>query len=293
MWALDGVANFVPYVAVPLLVLMPAALVLRRHVLSLLAGGALLVVLVLTTAPTLLFLELPGDAPPDASQLRVVTANVLMSNERLEDLASDVLAQQPDVIVFQELRHDLSGVAPALAAAYPYRLSTEEPWVTVASRLPLEDGAHLRLPREERHRDLLTATLEVDGQRITLIAGHVMPPLDGEAFAITLEQHELLTGAAAAADGPLIVVGDLNATSLSPTFAGFLWKTGLRIAASDRWPTATFSAYGLGLRIDHVLVRDVAVTGEAVFDLAGSDHRGVAVDIALPPDAGGGATVRR
>src|SRR5690606_18134849 len=114
MWALEGLANFVPYAVVPLLVLMPTALVLRRRVLSLLAGGTLLVVLALTAAPTVLFLELPGDSPAGATHLRVVTANVLMSNERLEDLANNVLAQDPDVVVFEELTQDLEKVAPAL-----------------------------------------------------------------------------------------------------------------------------------------------------------------------------------
>jgi len=293
MWALEGLANFVPYAVVPLLVLMPTALVLRRRMVSVLAGGALLAVLGLTATPTLLFLELPDDPPANAARLRVVTANVLMSNERLDALASDVLAQQPDVVVFEELTYDLEEVAPELAAEYPFRLSTAAPWVTVASRLPLEDTRRLDLPGNDRGRDLLTATIEVGGQRLTLIAGHLMPPLNHDAFEVTRQQHEVLNKAISEVTGPLLVVGDLNATSLSPTFAGFLWGTGLRIAAADRWPDSTYSVHGLGIRIDHVLVRDVGVSDERVFDLAGSDHRGVAVDVTLPSSENMGVAAHR
>jgi endonuclease/exonuclease/phosphatase (EEP) superfamily protein YafD len=293
MWALEGLANFVPYAVVPLLVLMPTALVLRRRVLSLLAGGTLLVVLALTAAPTLLFLELPGDSPAGAAHLRVVTANVLMSNARLEDLANNVLAQDPDIVVFEELTRDLEEVAPALAAAYPYRLSTEAPWVTIASRLPLEETRRLGTDGEDRGRDLLSAAVEVNGQRLTLVAGHLMPPLNHDAFEVTRRQHEVLNKAIDEVTGPLLVVGDLNATSLSPTFAGFLWSTGLRIAAADRWPDSTYSVHGLGIRIDHVLVRDIGVSAERVFDLAGSDHRGVAVDVTLPSSENMGIAAHR
>ncbi|MBM3140716.1 MAG: hypothetical protein FJZ92_11080 [Chloroflexi bacterium] len=94
----------------------------------------------------------------------------------------------------------------------------------------------------------------------------------------------LLASEARAVAGPLLVVGDLNASTLSPSFARLLWRTGLRVATATRWPDATYHAYGrLAVRLDHVLVRGVGVAGEQVFELAGSDHRGVAVEVALLP----------
>jgi endonuclease/exonuclease/phosphatase (EEP) superfamily protein YafD len=293
MWALEGVANFIPYAVVPLLLLTPVALIARRRWIAVIMGTTLLAGLALVATPTLLFLEVAADTPAGSSQLRVVTANVLMTNDELDSLADDVLAQAPDLIVFQELRHDIEDFSPTLASRYPFRLSTAEPWVTIASRFPLEDARNLDLPGGDRGRDLLTATIEVDGQRLTVIAGHLMPPLNHDAFEVTRQQHEVLDDAIREITGPLLVVGDLNATALSPTFAGFLWSTGLRIAASDRWPDPTYTAYGLGLRIDHVLVRDAGVGAERVFDLAGSDHRGVAVDVTLPPGEAVGVAANR
>lgn len=241
----------------------------------------------------LFFVTLSGGAAPDAPRLRVVTANVLMSNEQLPALARDVLAQKPDVIVFEELRHDLSEVAPEIAETYPYRVSTETPWVTLASRFPLEDARRLPISAADRGRDLLKADIVVDGQRLTLVAVHFMPPLDGEAFAINRQQREVLESALSEVDGPLLVVGDFNATTLSPTFARLLLGTGLRIASTSRLMAPTYFAYGrLGVRIDHVLVRNMDVVQDEVFTLTGSDHRGLSVEVGLRPGGGALAAAR-
>ncbi len=292
MWAIDGLANFLPYAGLPLLLAAPAPFFMRRRMLALLAVVPIMVWLVLLLTP-IFFVTLTGHASPGAPMLRVVTANVLMSNDQLSALAADVLAQAPDVIVFEELQHDLSEVSPELAKAYPYRMSTETPWVTVASRLPL-DGAHrLAISADDRGRDLLMATIEVDGQRLTLIAVHFMPPLDGDAYEVNRQQREALETAVAETDGPLMVVGDFNATTLSPTFARLLLGTHLRIASASRMMTPTYYAYGrLGIRIDHVLVRDVDVVRDEVFTLTGSDHRGLSVEVGLQRGGGTLAATR-
>ena len=114
-----------------------------------------------------------------------------------------------------------------------------------------------------------------------------MPPLDGEAFEVNRQQREVLERAVAGVDGPLIVLGDFNATTLSPTFARLLFGTGLRIASASRMMAPTYYAYGrLGVRIDHVLVRNVDVVHDEVFTLTGSDHRGVSVEVGLQPGSG-------
>lgn len=284
MWAIDGLANFLPYAGLPLLLFVaPATFLMRRRMLVALVLTPVVVWVIILLTPTF-FVTLTGDAPPTATRLRVVTANVLMSNEQLSTLANDVLAQAPDIVVFEELRHDLTEVSPVLATAYPYHISTETPWVTVASRLPLGGAKRLTISADDRGRDLLTATVEIDGQRLTLIAVHLMPPLNAEAFEVNRQQREVLEAAVAGVDGPLMVLGDFNATTLSPTFARLLAGTDLRIASSSRMMSPTYYAYGrLGVRIDHVLVRNLDVVGDQVFTLTGSDHRGLSVEVGLQP----------
>jgi len=284
VWAVDGLANFLPYAGLPLLLFVaPATFLMRRRMLVVLALIPVVVWVIILLTPAF-FVTLTGHASPNATRLRVVTANVLMSNEQLPTLASDVLAQAPDVVVFEELRHDLAEVSPVLAATYPYRISTETPWVTVASRFPLEGARRLAISADDRGRDLLTATVVADGQRLTLIAVHFMPPLDAEAFEVNRQQREVLEAAVADMDGPVMVAGDFNATTLSPTFARLLFGTDLRIASTSRMMSPTYYAYGrLGVRIDHVLVRNLDVVSDEVFTLTGSDHRGLSVEVGLQP----------
>ena len=73
------------------------------------------------------------------------------------------------MVVFEELYHSLETFSPALAAAYPYRISTEQQWVTLASRLPLQDARRLPLAEAVPGREPLTAAVEVNGQTVRSI----------------------------------------------------------------------------------------------------------------------------
>jgi vancomycin resistance protein VanJ len=278
MWLVNGVFNFLPLFWIALLLPVMAAAPFRRHRVTLLSAVPLAGVLMLMGGSrSLMTAGQACEAPPT---IRVATANVLMSNDRLPDLARDILDQSPDVVVFEELRYDLESFSPDLARAYPYRISTETNWLTIASRLPLHDARRLTLTVDAPGREPLAAEVEAGGQRVTILAVHAQVPLSAQTYRLHQEQYALLAAEAKAAAGPVIALGDFNATVFSPLFARFVWSTGLRVASADQVPTH-FPRQHLGLRIDHVLVRGGAVCGELVFDLTGSDHRGVAVGVRL------------
>ncbi|MGE3855555.1 MAG: endonuclease/exonuclease/phosphatase family protein [Dehalococcoidia bacterium] len=274
MWFVNGLLNFLPQFWLVMLLPLMLALPFRRHRVTLLSAAPFAaVLLVMGGARTL---SADGQAC-EAPTLRVATANVLMSNDRLPELARDILDQAPDVVVFEELRHDLEDFSPELALAYPYRISTATRWMTLASRLPLEDARRLTLEVDAPGREPLAAEVRVGGQTVTVLAVHAQPPLSASTYRLHQQQYARLAEEAQAAEGPVIALGDFNATVFSPLFARFVWSNGLRVA-SDNEPTH-FPRRNLGLRIDHVLVRDVGVCEERVFDLTGSDHRGVAVGV--------------
>ena len=143
MWLVNGVFNFLPLFWIALLVPVMAAAPFRRHRITLLSALPLAGVLLLMGGSRSLIAA--GEACEVPPTLRVATANVLMSNDRLPELARDILDQSPDVVVFEELRYDLEAFSPDLARAYPYRISTETKWLTLASRLPLHDARRLPL----------------------------------------------------------------------------------------------------------------------------------------------------
>lgn len=274
MWFVNGLLNFLPQFWLVLLVPLMVAMPFRRPRVTLLSAVPLAgVLLLMGGARTLAATGQACEAPA----LRVVTANVLMSNDRLPELARDILDQAPDVVVFEELRYDLESFSPELAQAYPYRISTETRWMTLASRLPLEDARRLTLEEDAPGREPLAAEVRVGGETITVLAVHAQPPLSASTYRLHQQQYARLAQEAKAATGPVIALGDFNATVFSPLFAWFVWGNGMSVA-SDGEPTH-FPRHNLGLRIDHVLVRDVGVCDERVFELTGSDHRGVAVGV--------------
>jgi len=292
VWIINGGANFLPFAVIPLVLVLGAVALLGRWRLTLLAA----LPLVAWSALMLGSRELLTTAASctAAPELRAMTANVLMSNHELGALARDVLAADPDVVVFQELREDFASAFPELAERYPYHISTEEPWVTLASRLPLEDARRIDLLIEDKARQPLAATVTVRGRPVTLFAIHVMPPLNSAANALHAAQYHLLAQQVAlTTPGPLLVIGDFNATPLSPTFARFLVGSGLRLSAASGGQAPThFPRAHLGLRIDHVLQRGFQVCGEQVVTLTGSDHRGVVVDLRLGETATSDAVKR-
>jgi endonuclease/exonuclease/phosphatase (EEP) superfamily protein YafD len=283
LWLLNGGFNFLPYAGAPLLLLIGGIALFRQRRATVLACAPLALWACAMVASNFLFaFAKPCGDEGDESHLRVLSANVLMHNERLDELAEGILREDPDVVVFQELLRDIESFSPALAAAYPYRVSTEVPWMTIASRLPLDNGRRLTVGYKDRARDPLATTVNVAGQPITLLGLHAVPPRSKVTYDEHREQYELLTDEVSKATGPVLVVGDFNATLLSPYFANFLMRTGLRIASSERFQGATYHpTRWMGVRIDHVLVSGASVCGERVIDLAGSDHEGVVVDVRI------------
>lgn len=278
MWQLNGALNFLPqlwmFLILPVVAIAPFRRTHFTFVAALPVVGAMLL---MGGTRSLMASEA---ACVEGEALRVVTANVLMSNDRLPELARDVLDESPDIVVFEELRHDLDTFSPALAQAYPYRISTETPWLTLASKLPLQSARRLTLSNPVPGREPLAATVEVGGRDVTVLAVHAQVPLSAETLRLHRDQYRLLTEEANRADGPVIAVGDFNATTFSPLFAGFLLQTGLRAASSGQEPTH-YPKRHVGLRIDHVLMRGASACNEQVFHLTGSDHRGVAVGVML------------
>jgi hypothetical protein len=161
---------FALYLFAPLLLFVPAALLVRSRWLR----GAVLLSLAV-------FLALFGARliPPPARQeggttLRVMTLNQLYSNRRVDDIIAAIQAQDADVVALQELS------APVAAAAQQ-RLGTEYPYQLLApaegdyglgflSRYPL------LAPVRQQEFVGQQVTLSVGGQQISLINVHLPAP---------------------------------------------------------------------------------------------------------------------
>ncbi len=279
MWVIDGALGFAPYFGLPFGLFIVPVLLFRRWRLALLAAVPFLMWAAFMVGVNLLLVR--SRSCPDGPMLRVATVNVLVGNPEMGALADAVLAQSPDIIVFEELALELEEFSSALAQAYLYRISTETPWVTLVSRIPLKDMRRLPLDPPIPGREPLAAKLSLQGRPVTIVGMHAIPPLNGETYAQHEKQYEVVEFGIQETDGPVIVFGDVNATVYSPSLIGFLRRTGLRPVSSPSQEVTHRPMLGLGIRIDHVLIRGFDACSEEVFDLPGSDHEGLAVGVRL------------
>ena len=279
VWIIDGLSNFSPYYGLPLGLLIVPVVLFRRWKLVALAAVPFMVWGVVMISVN--WFLVPARSCSEPSALRVVTANVMVGNTQRGALADAILDQSPDVVVFEELVVDLEELSPALAKAYPYRISTETPWVTLASRLPLEDMRRVPLDPAIPGREPLAAQVRIGDQLVTLLGTHEIPALSRITYREHLKQYELLEREVREASGPVMVIGDINATVYSPAFVRLLMRTDLRsVSDGSQHPTHT-PTLNLSIRIDHVLIRDLTACEEQVFELPGSDHDGLVVGVRL------------
>jgi endonuclease/exonuclease/phosphatase (EEP) superfamily protein YafD len=273
-WRLDLLAHFRwQYVAVALAVMACAALGRMRVVL-----GLALLTLLLNAA--VIGRVAWSSGPRDTGMandfsLRVLSYNVLTSNQRRQATLDYLLQSGADVIVLLEVDDRWMDVLAPLQQRYPHHLaapSADNFGIALFSRVPLEQAGLLHLTPASAAS--LTATLTHQGRRLTVIGTHPVPPLDRDWARARDAQLAALSAHVGQLGEPVLVVGDLNATP---------WSQGLRIATAGPLQFRSFDApvaptwrarSPVALPIDHALcTAPLVITQRSVGPDLGSDHR--------------------
>lgn len=239
---------------------------------------------------------IPGQAPAGTtSGLRIAAFNGLYGRADPTETAAQLAAADPDVIVFLEASRPQMDAAPVtrLLESYPHRFGTPAPGFAeagyedagptfVVSKRPLGLISQIDSPFDQ----YVLETTTRDNVPLTLIAAHPVNMLgsaqrwvdDAETLAQAIDDQD--------PDQALVVIGDLNATRENLAYQ-IIADTGLTDAAVQAgagWvPTYTPQPGAPPLvQIDHALVSS-RVTAQAfsTFTVAGSDHRGIVVDISV------------
>jgi vancomycin resistance protein VanJ len=226
-WLVQLISVFAPWVYLPLPALLLLAVLVR--------GPRLLVLLLVPLACFAMQYGprfLPGSIPPQQPTLRVMTWNVLFTNDDVQGVLHTIEQQDPDVLALQELG---TAIAPALAE----HLASEYPYQALAPRSnPDGFGIFSRYPILRADAPALASSecrcqrvdILVDGQTITLFNVHPhipalqavrVGPLPVPTDFSTKQQDpsfQALLRQLDGAHGPTLVVGDLNTTDQQPNY---------------------------------------------------------------------------
>lgn len=281
--------SFTPYVYLPAYGVLPLALRVRRWTLAGVAGGLVACHLRWILPGAVLAAPLPPEVE-SAPHLRVMSANLLFSNPDTEGIVGEVLANDPDVLVVQELSGHWRAAFESgeVGRRLPYRVAEDR-------ETPFGAGIFSRYPLEKAEVSyawgdpVVRATVHVGGVPVRFYDVHPLPPLvpswvpswEGVLRVVRSEVER-----EQANDGALVVAGDFNMTRYSLWFDR-LKGLGLRDAHEDRgralavtWPNGTQLVPPITL--DHVFFsRHVACLSVREGTGRGSDHRPILLDLAL------------
>lgn len=286
-WAIAFVAqSFTPYV---LLVAAPLTVVAAvHHRWRLAAVNVGVAVSVLWLLQPVVFGPDRPEVARDAPSFTLLAANVLYTNPRMADAATQLLAVDADVMALTEYTSELTVQLDQRGAfdEYPYRKaspSLHRSGLALYSRYPILTSEIVQIGTQ----DGLVATLVVQGTVVRVIVVHPMPGVDGAALTSWRRDLHVYDDVAHSPGPPTVLVGDFNSSRFHPAFRQLL--DGLTDAHeqagaswSMSWPNDRIVPPFV--RLDHALLDDLLVaTSVDEVDVAGSDHRAFEVSLSVLP----------
>ena len=273
--------SLTPYLGVAVIVVALVALWTHRLLLVTAAAAIGFGIVVLGTPRA--FPDEQADPVDGAVGLEVASVNLLFSNDRIADVAEQMDQLTADVIVFTEYtaQHQEVLLASPVAERYPHRTDQAGPrgeGVAIWSTMPVEVAE-----RPDTDSTSVDVTVSAPDGDIRVIAVHFPTPLDD--FASWSHDLRTATEIGRTADGPTLLIGDLNASYWHPDFrrvldSGFVNAhtadgAGFSTSWPTTWPIPPF------VRLDHALTTGgLVATDVEDFDVAGSDHLGMIVTVA-------------
>ncbi|MBP7275431.1 MAG: endonuclease/exonuclease/phosphatase family protein [Kiritimatiellae bacterium] len=225
--------------------------------------------------------------------LRAMLLNV---NTRLGDagrVKSIIAAQNPDLIVLEEINSRWLSDLAWITNAYPHTLAhprEDNFGIGLFSKLPLDETEVAYVGSSGV--PTLLATVRTGASNLRVVATHPLPPGGRVLSRLRNEQLAQLPDYLQS-PLPILLLGDLNVTPWNFHFRRLLARSGLRDSArgfgvQPTWPNGNPF---LRIPLDHCLhSADIRIIGRKVGDSVSSDHYPLFVDFAiLQPQAEDGS----
>ncbi len=263
--------------------------------------------LFLVSAPLMVFMVGPaalsywpaGSITPSGATLKVMSVNLLYTNQHTGPFTWNVLNESPDVILFQEytshwheeLQSNDNPKWGAIKEVFPHTCVAprEDSFGTaIYSKLPFVEKPNLRVPLGQATEPQVRAVIDFEGRPIALYNIHLLPPWGMEYTIEHRSQFADLLDVLKNEKLPTIMGGDFNFTENSANAADL--KTIGFTDAHDQggqgrgatWPVNSFFRWIPSIRLDHIYTSDAFVCTECrTGNCQGSDHLPVIARIAF------------
>lgn len=301
-WLISLTNLFAPLFFLPLLALLPLAVLIRTR--RMIVGAAIPLVLFVLLFGGLFIPRIPPLLGPTAN-LRILTFNQFFGNQRIDAVIAALRASEADVIALQELSPALaSAIEGELGDLYPYRWlipADNSHGIGLISKLPFSEHSRPLDGRAQR------VSLALDSGPLTLVNVHLhfnsisrrsvefwgdVPILKGYDSRRLVDQVDGLLADVADVQGRLVILGDFNLGDREPAYDK------LRSALRDGFREA---GWGFGftfpnrksfgpvtvptpvVRLDYVWLRGPIAAQGAHVDCrqVGADHCMLRVDLRL------------
>ncbi len=282
-WGCEILGHFRPQYLLGFTILGGIYCLLRRWRWAILCGAMIIV-----NAGLIVPLYLGGESAPEGVVVyRVILANVYSGNREPREVIDFLRAEDPDIIVLEEVTSAWMQRLSVLGEAYPVSIAKPAEGnfgILLLSRLPLVDGrieeiGMARLPS-------VVAQVQTGEGVLNVIGTHPLPPIGSRYTQMRNEQIKQIARRATEPRGPILLVGDLNTTSWSGVFRGLVRESGLRdsrrgFGVQPTWPSGNLL---LQTPLDHILVSpEIVVHDRRVGPHIGSDHLPVILDFSISP----------
>lgn len=243
---------------------------------------------------------LPWYLPPhfltmgDRGDLRVLISNVNTQNMNYEAVLNFTRQEDPDIALFMEVDDGWIAQLQTLTVELPYASENATPYssgIALYSRYPLQAEV---IDFSDASTPSITATVDFNGQPLSLLGTHPLPPVKPTFFHSRNQQLDLMGQYLQTIDGAKIVFGDFNMTMWSPYHRRFMRQADLTntrdgFGIRPSWPTK--NAYRpipgwlirlLTIPIDQCFVTaDLRVSNVHIGPNVSSDHYPVVFDLML------------
>jgi endonuclease/exonuclease/phosphatase (EEP) superfamily protein YafD len=286
VWWLDVLANFRAQYVVVLLVLglVIAVSRWRRTGLAILAVA---LVNLLFVGP--LYVGSPGDSVAGAPNLRVMSFNLLSTNESYNEVIEYIVASEPDVVLLHESSRPWEVAIESAGFDYEVVRGRSDELIFGTLVLVRDAVEAVSYGFAEGAARAIALEYQPDGWPVPvrILSTHPLAPTTAERAGLRDAQLAFAAEWAGEQEGAFLVVGDLNASPWSWPFRRLVAEGSLRNSQLGFGLQPTFPADSLFLLrvpIDHLLHSDqLRVRDRELGPALGSDHFPLVVDLEHAP----------